>query len=230
MSSRISSLTTPTVFVVDNDPILRESLAWLLEPAGFAVQTFDSGEAFLDACSPEAAGCAVLDVRLPGISGVALQEELGRRGVRLPVIIVTGFADVPMAVRVLKAGALDVLRSRSRTGDPRSDRPGHGARRRAAPASQRARAHGHAARPSPPASGRVHLVVHGKRTRWCLRIGISEKTVRPSRARHAEARARSLADLGASACSPSRRAPDSVAQPWIARGLAVRRRPREAAA
>jgi len=99
----------PTVFVVDNDASMRESLAWLLEGVELAVETFETAEAFLAACDPDQPGCLVLDVRLPGMSGIVLQEELAHRGIRLPVIVITGFADVDTAVRVLKSGAFDFL-------------------------------------------------------------------------------------------------------------------------
>jgi FixJ family two-component response regulator len=99
----------PKVFVVDNDAATRQSLAWLLESAGQTVEVFETAEAFLAACDPDQPGCLVLDVRLPGMSGTALQEELGHRGIKLPIIIITGFADVPTAVRVLKRGAFDFI-------------------------------------------------------------------------------------------------------------------------
>jgi len=98
-----------TVFVVDDDAAVRDSLAFLLEAAGFAVRTFDSAEAFLDALRPDWAGCLLTDVRMPGLSGVELQETLARRGVELPVIVMTGHGDVPLAVRAMKAGAVDFL-------------------------------------------------------------------------------------------------------------------------
>ena len=99
----------PTVFIVDNDQSLRDSLAWLVESAGFQVETFASAEAFLAACDAQHAGCLILDIRLPGISGLTLQEELLQRAVKLPVIVITGYADVDTAVRVLKTGAFDFI-------------------------------------------------------------------------------------------------------------------------
>lgn len=96
-----------TVFVVDNDPATCKSLAWLLESVDLRVTTFTSAEEFLGDYRPEQPGCLILDVRLPGMSGLALQEELVRQKIPLPVIMVTAYADVPMAVRVLKYGAFD---------------------------------------------------------------------------------------------------------------------------
>jgi len=96
-----------TVFIVDNDQALRDSLQWLLESGGMTCQGFESAEAFLAACTPDRAGCLLLDVRLPGMSGVVLQDELARLAIRLPVIVMTGYADVGTAVRMLKCGAFD---------------------------------------------------------------------------------------------------------------------------
>ena len=99
----------PTVFVVDDDPAMRESLVWLIESVGIAVETYGSARDFLRTYEVSRPGCLVLDVRMPGLSGLDLQDQLAARKVSLPVIIVTGYADVPMAVRALKAGAVDFI-------------------------------------------------------------------------------------------------------------------------
>lgn len=99
----------PIVFVVDDDPAICESLANLLESRGLRVRTYDSAETFLAAYDPRQPGCAVLDVRLRGMSGLELQAHLTRDGISLPVIILTGHGDIPMAVRAAKAGAVDFL-------------------------------------------------------------------------------------------------------------------------
>jgi two-component system, LuxR family, response regulator FixJ len=104
-----SLVPSPKVFIVDNDPSMRDSLAWLVASVSMEAQTFETAEAFLNAYTPDRPGCLVLDVRLPGMSGVVLQEELMRRGITLPVIMVTGFADIDTAVRVLKRGAFDFI-------------------------------------------------------------------------------------------------------------------------
>ncbi len=101
--------TDPTVFVVDDDPAMRQSLRWLLQSVGLSVDTFATAEEFLTSYRPEARGCLLLDVRMPGLGGLGLQDELNRREVHLPVIIITAFAEVPMAVRALKGGASDFL-------------------------------------------------------------------------------------------------------------------------
>lgn len=98
-----------TVFVVDDDAATRRSLAWLCESVGLRVESFASAEAFLAACDPERPGCLLLDLRLPGLSGTALQEALAARGVLLPVIIVTGFGAVPSVVAAFRRGAFDYL-------------------------------------------------------------------------------------------------------------------------
>jgi FixJ family two-component response regulator len=97
----------PTAFIVDNEQSIRASLLFLLESAGVAAVGFETAEAFLAACTPDQPGCLVLDVRLPGMSGVALQKRLDEFDIMLPVIIITGFADVDTAVKVLKGGAFD---------------------------------------------------------------------------------------------------------------------------
>jgi len=98
-----------TVFVVDDDQAMRGSLQWLIESVGMKVQTYDSAQAFLDAYYPGRAGCLLLDVRMPGMTGLELQEYLVRREIRLPVIIITGHGDVSMAVKAMKAGAVDFI-------------------------------------------------------------------------------------------------------------------------
>jgi len=102
-------MTAPTVFVVDDNPSIRKSLKALVESAGLAVETYASATEFLAAYDPKRAGCLVLDVRLRGESGLDLQDELRRRNAILPIIIMTGYADVPTTVRAFKAGAADFL-------------------------------------------------------------------------------------------------------------------------
>lgn len=98
-----------TVFVVDDDPAVRKSLRWLIESVGLNVRTFASAREFLEACDPATPGCLVLDVRMPGMSGLDLQDHLSEQGAHLPVIVITAYGDVPMAVRALKAGAAEFL-------------------------------------------------------------------------------------------------------------------------
>lgn len=99
----------PTVFVIDDDAAVRDSLKYLIESVGHRVRTFASANEFLDACTPEHAGCILADVRMPGMSGLELQERLVARAILMPTIIITGHGDVAMAVRAMKAGALDFI-------------------------------------------------------------------------------------------------------------------------
>jgi RNA polymerase sigma factor (sigma-70 family) len=99
----------PTVFVVDDDHAVRKSLDMLVCSVGLAVETYASAQEFLDHYRPDRPGCLVLDVRMPGMSGLELQRHLKEHGVRVPIIIVTGHGDVPIAVRAIKDGALEFL-------------------------------------------------------------------------------------------------------------------------
>jgi RNA polymerase sigma factor (sigma-70 family) len=98
-----------TVFIVDDDEAVRDSLRWLLEANGYRVRCYDSGERFLAELDASMVGVIVLDVRMPGMSGLELQERLIARRSTLPIIFVTGHGDVPMAVSTMKKGAVDFL-------------------------------------------------------------------------------------------------------------------------
>jgi FixJ family two-component response regulator len=98
-----------TVYVVDDDDAMRDSLRWLLESAGYRVASYSSAERFLAAFRANHATCLVLDVRLSGLTGLELQQELNRKGANLPIIFITGHGDVPMAVQALKSGAFHFL-------------------------------------------------------------------------------------------------------------------------
>ncbi len=97
------------VFVVDDDPAIRDSLDWLMQSVGLAVETFASAAEFLDNFDDKNAGCLILDVRMPGTSGLDLQEKVRLRCPNLPIIVITGHGDVQMAVRAMKAGAFDFI-------------------------------------------------------------------------------------------------------------------------
>ena len=103
------SVLENTVYIVDDDPSVRHSLTWLIESVGQRVQTYASPSEFLQEYREGDAGCLILDVRMPEISGLDLQEQLIKAGFTLPIIIITGHADVPMAIRALKAGAFDFI-------------------------------------------------------------------------------------------------------------------------
>jgi len=99
----------PVVFVIDDDPSVRSSLKFLLNTVGLQVESFDSADSFLHKKPPDAPGCLVLDVRMPGLSGLDFQHELARRHIHIPVVFLTGHGDIPMSVRAMKAGAVEFL-------------------------------------------------------------------------------------------------------------------------
>jgi len=98
-----------TVYVVDDDDAMRESLTWLIESVGLNVETYASADEFLESYYPGRPGCVLLDVRMPGMSGLELQGHLQKQQVTVPVIMITGHGDVPMAVRAMKSGAIDFI-------------------------------------------------------------------------------------------------------------------------
>jgi len=99
----------PVVFVVDDDKAIRQSLKWLIESVGLKVETYATADEFMNSYYPGRAGCLLLDVRMPGMSGLELQEHFARNHIHIPIIIITGHGDVPMAVRAMKAGAIDFI-------------------------------------------------------------------------------------------------------------------------
>jgi RNA polymerase sigma factor (sigma-70 family) len=99
----------PIVFVVDDDSSVRSSLKFLLSTVGLQVESFDSADAFLHKKPTDAPSCLVLDVRLPGLSGLDFQRELAARKTPIPIIFLTGHGDIPMSVRAMKAGAVEFL-------------------------------------------------------------------------------------------------------------------------
>lgn len=101
--------TKPTVFVVDDDAAVRDSLRMLLKSVGLPVEVFESGQEFLDAERDDRPGCLVLDIRMPGMSGLELQGKLNERHSILPIIFITGHGDVQMAVRAVQSGAFDFV-------------------------------------------------------------------------------------------------------------------------
>jgi FixJ family two-component response regulator len=109
MESKSESSLQPTVFIVDDDDAVRDALQMLIESMGIQVSAFSNVQSFLDAYDPGMPGCLVLDVRLPKVSGLELQEHLKRNNIRIPIIFISGHGTVSMAVRTLKAGAVDFL-------------------------------------------------------------------------------------------------------------------------
>ena len=99
----------PVVFVVDDDRSVRSSLKFLISSVGLEVESFDSADSFLKRKLPDVPSCLVLDVRLPGLSGLDFQRELAARNIRTPIVFITGHGDIPMSVRAMKAGAVEFL-------------------------------------------------------------------------------------------------------------------------
>ncbi len=100
---------SPTVFIIDDDQAVRDAVGLLLRTAGLDVETFPRAAAFLESTAVRRPGCLVLDVRMPGMSGLELQRQLQQQGCRTPIIFMTGHGDVPMAIRAMKAGAFDFI-------------------------------------------------------------------------------------------------------------------------
>lgn len=109
--------TRPTVFIVDDDTAVRDALKFLLRSVGHPVEAFASAQDFLDAYRDDRPGCLVLDIRMPGMSGLELQEKLVERRSIVPIIFITGHGDVPMAVEAMQAGAMDFIQKPFRDQD-----------------------------------------------------------------------------------------------------------------
>lgn len=102
-------MNTPTVFIIDDDPDLCQSLKWLLESVQLHIEIYHSGAAYLEAYDPHREGCLLIDLRMPGMSGLQLLEQLNARQNPIPVIIISAHGDVPLAVRAMKIGAVDFI-------------------------------------------------------------------------------------------------------------------------
>jgi RNA polymerase sigma factor (sigma-70 family) len=189
----------PTVFVVDDDQAMRSSLKWLIESVGLKVLAYGSADEFLRSYYPGRAGCLLLDVRMPGMSGLELQEHLTRREIQLPVIIITGHGDVAMAVKAMKAGAVDFIEKpfndEALLGSIRNALD-HGERQRARQ-YQRSEIAARLAELTPREHEVMDMVTEGRSNREiATALGVSAKTVEAHRARVMDKmRASSLAEL-----------------------------------
>jgi RNA polymerase sigma factor (sigma-70 family) len=187
------------VFVIDDDASMRTAIGELIEAVGLSCQTFASGQEFLDAPLPDLPGCLVLDVRLPGLSGLNLQRELAERGVHIPIIFITGHGDIPMSVQAMKAGAVEFLTKPFRDQDlldaieqaTERDRATRRQRTELGDLEQRAEAL------TPRERDVMRLVVAGLLNKQiAAELGISEKTVNVHRSQVMQKmRADSLAEL-----------------------------------
>jgi len=190
---------TPTVFVIDDDEAVRSSLRLLLKSYGLEAQPCASAEEFLASHDADRPGCMVLDVRMPGMSGIELQQQLNARGATIPIVFITGHGDVPMAVEAMQAGAFDFLQK------PFSDNDLIARVQRAIEhnATQRARLHtrndtrDRLVTLTPRERDVLDLVVVGKANKVIAAdLGLSQRTVEIHRARVMEKMdATSLAQL-----------------------------------
>lgn len=188
-----------TVFVVDDDPAMRQSLRWLIESIHLTVETYGTARDFLDDYDPKKPGCLLLDVRMPGMSGLDLQDTLAARNATIPIIVITGYAEVPTAVRALKRGALDFIEK------PFSDQHLLDCIQKAIAADQQARQiraqradiEVRLAQLTPREREVMYLVVAGRANREiAAELGLSVKTVEVHRARVMEKmKVESLAEL-----------------------------------
>ena len=188
-----------TVFIVDDDAAVRSGLKFLLQASGYAVECFGSARSFLDAYDPQRDGCLLLDVEMPSMTGLELQQELNRRGWQLPVIFITGHGTVSIAVEAIKAGAFDMVEK------PLRDDRVLGCIRRALGSSDarhgerllRAQLEKRAARLTPREWDILMLVADGEPNKVIgRRLGISFRTVEAHRAHILEKlQARSPSDL-----------------------------------
>jgi FixJ family two-component response regulator len=105
----MTTIGDPTVFVIDDDELVRAAIKGLLKSVGLQAETFETTQQFLGSRRPEGPSCLVLDVRLPGVSGLDFQRQLADSGVRIPIIFITGYGDIPMSVKAMKSGAVEFL-------------------------------------------------------------------------------------------------------------------------
>lgn len=189
----------PTVFIVDDDREVRDAIKLLMDSVGLAAETFESAQDFLDRFDPQRCGCLLLDIRMKGMSGLDLQDRLAGEPIHPPIIVITGHGDVPMAVRAVKAGAVDfiekpfndqlLLDAVHRAIEQDADRRGRASRL----ADIRARLE----KLTPREQEIMDMVVAGNRNKViAIDLGISQSTVEAHRAKVMEKmEAASLSDL-----------------------------------
>ena len=173
------------VFVIDDDPSVRGAIERLVRAVGLRVATFASGQEFLESKMPEVPSCVVLDVRLPGLSGLELQRQMSEREIHVPIIFITGHGDIPMSVQAMKAGATEFLTKPFRDQEL-LDAIGHAIERDRAARAERADAadlRAHLDSLTPRELEVMTLVVAGLLNKQIAgELGISEKTIKVHRA------------------------------------------------
>jgi len=191
--------SVPTVFVVDDDEGVRNSLRFLLKSVGLATRTLDSASEFLEAYKASQPGCLVLDVRMPGMSGLELQQQLNLRGAVIPVIFITGHGDIPMAVEAMQQGAFDFLQKPFRDQDliDRIQRALERDAKNRAALDQHAKIRERLESLTPREREVLALMTRGKPNKiMAAELGVSQRTVEIHRARVMEkSGATSLAQL-----------------------------------
>ncbi|HEV2285269.1 MAG TPA: response regulator transcription factor [Steroidobacteraceae bacterium] len=190
---------TPTVFVVDDDEGVRNSLRFLLKSVGLPTRALGSAGEFLESYKPSQPGCLVLDVRMPGMSGLELQQQLNLRGAVIPVIFITGHGDIPMAVEAMQQGAFDFLQKPFRDQDliDRIQRALERDARSRAALDEHARIRERLDSLTPREREVLALMTRGKPNKiMAAELGVSQRTVEIHRARVMEkSGAASLAQL-----------------------------------
>ncbi len=192
-------MTDPTVFIVDDEAEVRDAMKLLMDSVGLAAETFASAQDYLDQFEPQRPGCLVLDIRMPGLSGLELQEKLSKDALHPPIVIITGHGDVPMAVRAVQAGAVDFIekpfrdqvlldsvhRAITRDAEQRGE------------ASRLADIEARLQRLTPREKEVLDLVMTGMRNKViAVELGVSQSTVEAHRAKVMEKmEARTLSDL-----------------------------------
>ena len=188
-----------TVFVVDDDEAVRTSLRLLLKSVGLPVETYAAAQEFLDQFDPDRAGCLVLDIRMPGISGLELQQHLNDRHSIMPIVFITGHGDVPMAVEAMQAGAVDFIQKPFRDQDliDRINRALEKDREMRSQLRERDEIRRRMSQLTPRERGVLELVTQGKANKVIAGdLNVSQRTVEIHRARVMEKMgANSLAHL-----------------------------------
>ena len=188
-----------TIFVVDDDEAIRDSLAVLLKTVDLNATTFSSGDEFLEAYDPGWEGCILLDIRMPGTSGMEVQKRLAESGCSIPVIFITGHGDIPMAVEAMHGGAFDFIQKPFRDQDllDRIDQALTTSNEQEQQAARKKTVQNQLQTLTPREQEVMQLVVHGSANKViAMDLGVSQRTVEIHRARVMEKmQARSLAQL-----------------------------------